>query len=91
MGAVYRFLLCSACCSCCWADAEKDMKLLGRKKGEKSMNTMTNQMLKAATSGLTGRREHDIAYLREQIREYHAEETLVMILENILGCLAMPE
>ena len=47
-------------------------------------------MLKIVTSGLTGHRERDIAYLREQILEYQADDQLVAVLQNILGCLACP-
>lgn len=47
-------------------------------------------MLKIVTSGLTGHRERDIVYLTEQIREYRADEQLVAVLQNILGCLVSP-
>ena len=47
-------------------------------------------MLKIVTSGLTGHRERDIAYLREQIMEYQSDDQLVAVLQNILGCLAGP-
>ena len=47
-------------------------------------------MLIIVTSGLTGHRERDIAYLREQILEYQADDQLVAVLQNILGCLACP-
>lgn len=46
--------------------------------------------LKAVTSGLTGHRERDIAYLNEQIMEYRADAQLVAVLQNILGCLTGP-
>ena len=46
--------------------------------------------LKAVTSGLTGHRERDIAYLREQIMKYQSDDQLVAVLQNILGCLACP-
>ena len=50
------------------------------------MNT-TTMMLRAATSGLTGHRERDIAYLNEQIQEYRCNEQIVSILRNVMRCL----
>ena len=55
------------------------------------MNTMTNQMVRMATIGLTGRREYDIAYLKEQICMFSDNEYVVSVLRNILSCLAGPE
>ncbi len=45
-------------------------------------------MLNVVTSGLTGHRERDIAYLQEKIAEYSADGQLVSVLKNILGCLS---
>ena len=51
------------------------------------MNTTTGQLLKLATSGLTGRREADIAYLNEQIALYGSDPQIVPVLRNILGSI----
>ena len=53
------------------------------------MNTRTI-MLQTATSGLTGRREQDIAYLKEQIVEYSFDEQIVSVLRNVMRCLVSP-
>ena len=55
------------------------------------MNTMTNQLVKMATVGLTGRREYDITYLKEQISMFSDNESVVSILKNVLSCLAGAE
>ena len=52
------------------------------------MSTTTNITLKIATSGLTGRREADIAYLQEQILEYADDAQTVATLNSILRSLA---
>lgn len=51
------------------------------------MNTTTGQLLKLATSGLTGRREADIVYLNEQIVLYGSDPQIVPVLRNILGSI----
>ncbi len=55
--------------------------------GGKMMNTTTGQLLKLATSGLTGRREADIVYLNEQIVLYGSDPQIVPVLRNILGSI----
>lgn len=55
------------------------------------MNMTTKQLLKIATSGLTGRREKDIAYLNEQILEFGSDDQIVPVLKNILGSLLFAE
>ena len=55
------------------------------------MSTMTKQLLQMVTSGLTGRRETDIAYLHEQIAEYEPDAQVVPVLRNILGSLVFKE
>ena len=39
------------------------------------------------SSGLTGRRERDIAYLKEQIVAFGADAQVVIVLKSILGSL----
>ncbi len=51
------------------------------------MSTAARQVLKLATSGLTGRRERDIAYLKEQIVVFGSDAQVVAALRNILGSL----
>ncbi len=55
------------------------------------MNATTGQLLKLATSGLTGKREADIAYLNKQITVYGSDPQIVPILRNILGSIMIPE
>ena len=55
------------------------------------MNMTTKQLLKIATSGLTGRREKDIAYLNEQILFFGSNDQIVPVLKNILGSLLYTE
>lgn len=55
------------------------------------MNMTTRQLLKIATSGLTGKREQDIAYLNEQIRTFRSDERIVAALEGILSSLTVCE
>ena len=54
------------------------------------MSTRTTMMLQIATSGLTGHRERDIAYLKEQIRDFSSDEQTVAVLKNIISGLAGP-
>ena len=63
----------------------------GLLKGGEKMNTATGQLLKLATSGLTGRREADIIYLNEQIAEYGSDPQIVPVLRNILGSIMVSE
>lgn len=63
----------------------------GVTKGEKTMNTTTGQLLKLATSGLTGRRETDIVYLNEQIAVYESDPQIVPVLRNILGSIMVSD
>ena len=51
------------------------------------MSTTTNWELQLVTGGLTGRRENDIRYLREQIQLYKDNAQILPVLKNILGCL----
>ena len=67
------------------------MQKTGIMKGEKTMNTTTGQLLKIATSGLTGRREADIAYLNEQIAVYGSDSQIAPVLRNILGSIMVSE
>ena len=53
------------------------------------MSTTTNITLKNATSGLTGRREADITYLREQILEYAGDAQVIAALNSILSSLTV--
>lgn len=55
------------------------------------MNTTTGQLIKLATSGLTGKREADIAYLNEQITVYGSDPQITPILRNILGSIMVSE
>ena len=55
------------------------------------MNTTTGQLLKLATSGLTGRREADIVYLNEQIAVYGSDPQIAPVLRNILGSIMISE
>lgn len=55
------------------------------------MNMTTKQLLKIATSGLTGRREQDIAFLNEQILFFGSNDQIVPVLKNILGSLLYTE
>ena len=55
------------------------------------MNTTTGQLLKLATSGLTGKREADITYLNEQIAAYRSDPQIVPVLRNILGSIMISE
>ncbi len=59
----------------------------GYEKGGVIMSTAARQVLKLATSGLTGRRERDIAYLKEQIVVFGADAQVVTVLKSILGSL----
>lgn len=55
------------------------------------MNTTTGQLLKLATSGLTGKRETDIVYLNEQIAVYGSDPQIAPVLRNILGAIMVSE
>ena len=68
-----------------------NVKIMGLHKGEKTMNTTSGQLLKIATSGLTGRREADIAYLNEQIAVYGSDPQIAPVLRNILGSIMVSE
>ena len=54
------------------------------------MNAGTSQMIRIITSELTGRREKDIAYLKDQIRVYRLDSQIRAVLENILRSLSFP-
>ena len=60
-------------------------------EGGTKMSFMTDNTLHYATRGLTGNRETDIAFLKEQIHEYSFDLRITAALERILKCLTVPE
>lgn len=52
------------------------------------MNRGLEQELRMVTSGLTGRREYDIPYLKNQIQEYAADVVLTSRLANVLAAIS---
>lgn len=50
-------------------------------------NTETEQMIREATKGLTGRREKDILFLRAQIDRFSEETPVSEALRRILSAL----
>ena len=55
------------------------------------MSFMTDHTLRYATRGLTGNRETDIAFLKEQLHAYSFDLRITAALERILKCLIIPE
>ena len=55
------------------------------------MNMTANSALRYATRNLTGKRETDIAFLKEQILNNRFDEQIRAALERILACLSFAE
>lgn len=53
------------------------------------MSTIVDNTLKLITEHLTGRRENDIMFLKEQIEYYRFDSRVTDALERILRCLAL--
>lgn len=55
------------------------------------MNMTTNSALRYATRNLTGKRETDIAFLKEQITKNRFDAQIKAALERILNCISYAE
>ena len=55
------------------------------------MNMTTNSALRYATRNLTGKREADIAFLKEQIIKNKFDAQINAALERILNCICFAE
>ena len=67
------------------------MALSKYKEGGTKMSVMPDNTLRYATRGLTGNRETDIAFLKEQLHKYRYDQRITSALERILKCLTIPE